>query len=853
MNAPFLKKALPHLIAVAVFLIVAIVYCKPALEGKVLSQSDVMGWKGMAQQSVEYKEKYGHYPLWTESMFSGMPTYNILLGPTTQITIGISYLSKLPTLGLPKPINFFFLACICFYFLTLVLGINPWVGILSALAFAYSSFNPILVAAGHDSEILAIGYAPAVIASYLLILKRNYLLGASLLTLFFAFQMGTVHLQIVYYTLISIGILTLFFLIHSRLEKQWKSILTSLFLAVICGAIGYGVYADSMLPIQEYAKESMRGGRTELTQNINKLETKTGLSTDYAFMWSEGFGETFTIVAPNAYGGGTSGRVLGNDSKFVEKLTEAGMPEDAAIQQATGLAYWGDQPITSPIYFGAIVCFLFILGLVFAKSWYKWWLISIAFLGILLAWGKHFPAFNNFVFDYFPYYNHFRVPTMALALSQFAFPLLGALGLDQLLFSGESMEAVWKKFQTTILITSGLLVVLCGFYLMAEYRGLHDAQLKSAFVRQMGQVLARGKPPTTEIEQQANAFGSSLVRALQEDRQSLYGADLLRSVLLILAAVCLTGLYIRRKFKWPVVLGGLLVLSTFDLLLVGNRYLNEESFVEQSDSESGFTPTQADLQIMNDKEKNFRVYDKSTGGDPFQDSRASYFHNSIGGYHPAKLGLYEDIKTNQLEKGNMFVFDMLNAKYFIQEDPATHQPVARINPGAYGPCWLVKSIQYVRDGNAEMKALDTINTRDTVIIQQKFAGQVKFLPVADNTASIRLIENLNDRIDYKFSAKTNQFAVFSEVYYDKGWNVWLDGNKADYFRVDYILRGMPVPAGNHLIEFRFEPHSYILGNLISMLASIITYLLLISAAITLYLKPKHNKDPSLTSYKSKKN
>jgi hypothetical protein len=277
-----------------------------------------------------------------------------------------------------------------------------------------------------------------------------------------------------------------------------------------------------------------------------------------------------------------------------------------------------------------------------------------------------------------------------------------------------------------------------------------------------------------------------------------------------------------------------LVLSSYDLLAVSARYLNADSYVDTSDLDAGQTPSAADQQILADPDKNFRVFDESSQ-QPFQDSRASYFHNSLGGYSPAKLGLYEDLIDNQLNKGNMRVYNMLNAKYFIQPDQRG-QPVARLNPGAYGPCWLVSSIYYVKDGNEEMKALDSINTRDTAIIQQKYASRVKFMPVPDSTASIRLLENLNDKITYKFSAKTNQFAVFSEIYYDKGWDVYLDGNKSDYLRVDYLLRGMPVPAGEHTIEWRFEPHSYKLGMALTSWFSLLIYLLFIPAIVTMVKK-----------------
>jgi hypothetical protein len=830
MNSSFLKKALPHGVAVLVFLLVAVVYCKPALEGKVVSQSDIIGWKGMSQQSFEYKEKFGHFPLWSESAFSGMPAYTFAIDARSKISLGP--INDILTLWLPQPISYFFLACICFYILLLVLRVNPWVGILGSLAYAYCSYDPVIIVTGHVTKMLAIAYAPGVLAGLVLLFQRKYLWGAAFLVIFFALQLSSQHLQIVYYTGMIMGLLTIFFLVDSVKRHQLKEAALAIGLAILAGVLAFGTSAVSTLPVNEYAKETMRGGRTELTHSVNKQESKTGLSRDYAFQWSYGVGETFTLAVPGMYGGSNGGNEFGENSKFAEKMSQdLSIPEDNTIQYADQYAYWGAQPFTQgPVYLGAIICFLFLFALVYLKGWQKWWLLSVAVAGILLSWGKNFPLLNNFLFDYFPYYNKFRAPSTALFMPQFAFPLLAALGLNQLLAGGESRESRWKKFKTTSFITGGLLILLVGFYFMADFRGANDPAHRDELVRIKMQQLSQGRQAGPEVQGQAAETGNSLMKALQEDRQSLFGSDLLRSMLLIVAGAALLGLYIKGKIKPLILLTGLIVLSSYDLLAVGNRYLNQDKFIEQSDFEASLAPTAADLRIKADPDKNFRVFDESASS-PFEDARASYHHNSVGGYSPAKLGLYQDLMDNQLYKGNMQVYNMLNARYFIQRDPAGGQPVARLNPAAFGPAWLVKSIHYVKDGDEEMKALDSINVRDTAIIQQHLSGLVKFPPVPDSSASIRLTENLNDKLDYHFSAKSNQFAVFSEIYYDKGWNAFLDGVKADYCRVDYVLRGMSVPAGEHTIEFRFEPHSYELGNTLSVWSILIGYLLLLSAIV----------------------
>ncbi len=840
MNSSLLKKALPHIIAILVFLVVSIVYCKPVLQGKELLQSDVIQYEGMAHQSKEFNEKHGYHPLWTEGAFSGMPAYTIFMKPRPDLNIG--YLHYLFTLGLPKPINFFFLACVCFYFLAIVSGINPWIGILSALAYSYCSYDPELVATGHDTKIIAIGYAPAVIASLLLIYQRKYLWGGILLAIFFAQQLIiTQHIQIVFYTILSMGLLTIAYLIYSWQQKKVKETFAGILVAVAAGLVALSASALSTMPLNEYAKETMRGGRTELTNTAGKEGgSKTGLSKDYAFRWSYGIAETFTLAVPNSVGGGNNGKEIGENSKFAEKAMEAfSMPEENALQLANGSAYWGDQPFTSgPVYAGAVICFLFLLGIVYVKGWKKWWLVSATILSIVLAWGRHFSGFNYFLFDHFPLYNKFQAPAMALVIAQLAMPLLGALGLQELLTGQESKEASWKKFKVVLYLTGALLAVLIGLYFTASYHSDADNMLKEKIVNGKLQQLSQGKQPDAAMQQQAMGIGNEMVRALQADRQSLFGADLLRTFLLIAVAAVLIGLYLKNKVNQTILLTGLIVLSAYDLLAVGTRYLTDEIYAEPADIEAQFAPSPADQRILSDPDKNFRVFNEATS--PFTDGRTSYFHNSVGGYSPAKLGLYQDLIDSQLIKGNMQVYNMLNTKYFIQADPSNGQPQARLNPAAFGPCWLVKSIHYVKDGKEEMKALDSINVRDTVIIQQKYASQITSAPVPDSTATIKLLENLNDKLTYKYSAKTSQFAVFSEVYYDKGWNAYVDGNKAPYFRVNYILRGMPLPAGEHTVEFRFEPHSYRLGNSLTIGTSLLMYLGLIAALVLEWRKRKRS-------------
>ena len=848
LKSSFIKKALPHVIAIVLFLIVALIYCHPVLDSKVVNQSDVQQYKEMARQSFEYKAKYGRYPLWIESAFSGMPAYTIAISAAPAISYG--YLGQAMTLGLPEPIGMFFLACVCFYILMAVLRVNPWIATLGALAYAYSSYDPIIIATGHVTKMWAIAWAPAVIGSFLMLLKRNYWWGTALLAFFFAEQLSTQHLQIVYYTGLCMALLGIFFIIDGVKKRQIKTTAISIGLAVLAGVIAFGTSVGANLPDEEYTKETMRGGRTELS-TVSKQESKNGLSYEYAFMWSYGIGETMTLVVPDAAGGGDLNTPeIADNSKFADRAgTELGVPEENALQIANYVSYWGPQPNTSgPVYLGAVIIFLTIFSLVLLRGWTKWGLVATMILGVVMAWGDHLSSINYFLFDHLPYYNKFRSPSTALFLPQLAAPILVAIGLQQLLTGGLDTAALWKKFRTTAAIAGTLIVVMLGYYFMAGFKpsGLNqraEQQFKQPWIQQKTQQLVRAGQPAEAAASQAQSSVNSVFKGAEEDRKSMYGSDMLRSILFMVLTAVLLALFLKQKIKPLVLLAGLLLLSTYDLLGVGYRYLKTESYVDPADLESTVQPGPAEQQIMADPDKNFRVFD-ATDRSFTSSARAANFFNSLGGYSPAKLGLYQDIIDHQLQKGNIQVYNMLNTRYILDQDPKTGRLVAQRNPNAFGSCWLVKGIHYVKNGDEEMQALDSINVRDTVIVQQKYASQVPFQPVPDSTATIHLIDNVLEKIDYKFSAKTNQFAVFSEVYYDKGWDAYLDGKKTNYLRVDYLLRGMPVPGGDHTIEFRFEPHSYTLGKALTTWFSLIIYALLIAACYSEWKKRKASASPA---------
>ncbi|MEO6914444.1 MAG: hypothetical protein ABI151_01370, partial [Chitinophagaceae bacterium] len=478
------------------------------------------------------------------------------------------------------------------------------------------------------------------------------------------------------------------------------------------------------------------------------------------------------------------------------------------------------------VYFGAIICFLFILGMVYVKHWIKWGVFAACLIGTMLAWGSHFEAFNYFLFDHLPLYNKFRAPTMALVIPQLGFTLLASLALEQIIFGGMKTEEAWKKLKLGSYITLGLFVVLILMYFSADYAAPKDSLLKQNFSQGFMQQAAQGQTPTPAIQQQAEEKAGSIISALRDDRKSLFGKDLLRSFFLVILAAGTLYLFVQKKIKAMYAMVIICILASGDLLAVGKRYLNNENFVEPTDFESYFIPTNADNQIKSDPDKSFRVFDQ-TASSPFEDARASYHFNSIGGYSPAKLALYQDIIQRQLSNGNMETFNMLNTKYFITANQTNGQPEARKNPGALGNAWFVKNIRFAENADDEMNILNTLQVKDSAVIDKRFKSQITIMPQADSSAFIRMTENLNDKIDYESVSSKPGFAVFSEIYYPHGWDVFLDGKKTDYVRVDYLLRGMQIPAGNHKIEFRFEPRSVILGDKITMWLSILLYVVLI--------------------------
>ncbi len=824
MKTPFYKKAIPHIIAVVVFLIIAVIYCRPALEGKVLQQHDIVSWKGMAQNTFEYKERNGHFPLWNTYLFSGMPNYQISID-------GKSFLPNfhaIITLGLPKPISFFFLACVCFYILCQVLRMNYLVSILCSLAFAYCTYDPVIISVGHESKMVAIAYMPGVLAGLFLIYQKKYWPGLAVTAFFATWEIAYNHPQITYYLLIAIAIITLGFVTIWIKAREWKHTAIALSLAALAAFIAFANCSITLLTTREYAQYTMRGGKTIDINgtDIKKVDTK-GLDPDYAFQYSFGKGEFLTFLMPYAYGG-SSGEVFEDDSKLVTVLTDKNIPESDAVQLAASLPkYWGGiEPSTSgPVYFGAIIFILAIISLIVVKNEIRWWILGAVIFTLFMSWGSYLPWFNNFLFNNLPLYNKFRAPSMSLVIPQLLMPLLAGMALQQIFFTPDTREQLQKSLKPLLYAIGGIFLTMILVYIFNDFSGGVDKQIMDAY----------GNPQSGNPE-----IARTIVNALKEARKAMFTAGFFRVLGFAALVIGLIYMYLKNIIKPAVAIIIFLLVNTIDLFAIGSKYLNSDSFIDPETYQSdNFAPTAVDQQILNDKDPHFRVFNLSP--DRFNDAVTSYHHRSVGGYHAAKLSLYQDLIAAQLSRSplNMPVLNMLDTRYFII--PASQQqPTASLqkNEEALGAAWFVKNITYVNGAVEEIKALDNFNPKDTAYLDISLKPKTSIAINADSTASIKLVKYDNDAIQYSSSAKANQFAVFSEIYYPAGWNAYIDGNKAEYVKTDYLLRGMEVPAGNHTIDFKFEPASYSTGQQLSYVGNALFWLAILMAGLALWKQRK---------------
>lgn len=820
------KKLLPHAIAVVVFVVVALFYCKPSLEGKVLQQTDVTLWKGSAQNSFEYQQKHGHFPLWSNGLFSGMPAFQITSVGSNPVTI--VYMNNILTLNLPKPVSFFVLACICFYFLTQVLRINPYVGMFGALSYAYATYNPIIISVGHDTKMQAIAYLPAFIGSLLLLYDKRYLWGTSLTALFTGLLISANHLQITYYAVLIAAIMSISLGIRWIKEKDYKHLFTAGGLAIGAAILGVLVNAVMLFTTYEYSKRTIRGGSELSDANAKGGVTKTGLSKDYALSYSMYKTEPLVMMFPKMYGGSTGNLEVAEDkSKAIEALQQ--MPQQLG-QQIQGFTqfYWGGIDgaggTSGPPYLGAIVCFLALMGFVLLDGKHKWWILATCVLTLLMSAGKYLEGFNTMLLDYLPMYNKFRAPSMILVIPTLLLSMLSAMTLDSIL-KAENKALLFEKYKKSLLVVAGVFVVTLLVYFTSDFTGGSDKVL-------LQNINGITDPQQkAAIEQPIRAF----LNGLQEDRKSLFMGDILRSLLFILVAGGVIFLFIKNKLNAMAVTIAIGAFAFIDVIVIDTKYLNSDHFQENNEYDNTFKPTAVDQQIMKDTGY-YRVFDLSQGISAAFNGGAltSYFHHSIGGYHPAKLSIYQDLIEKQLYNfpSCLPVLDMLNTKYIITNAQQNGQQLMmQQNPEALGACWFIRAIDYKKSPDEVMKALTSFNPKDTAIIEQSLKANLTANPVKDSTAFIKLVSNDNDVIEYTSSSKNTEFAVFSEVYYDAGWVATIDGKESPIIRTNYVLRGLQVPAGQHKIVFEFKPASFYNSNKAAIGASALIWIMLLASAV----------------------
>ena len=809
MNKTFLAKITPHIAAFLLFICISFMYFTPIIEGKQLIGHDTESWLCMAKETMDYNSTHNDVTLWTNSMFGGMPTYQISM---TQPFNLIKYVEDVIHI-FPGQIGNLMLYLIGFYILLLAFRVNPWLAMVGAIAFSFASYNFIIMVAGHNSKAITIAYMAPLIGSVFLAFRDQRLLGSLLTAFFLSLAVRANHVQILYYTVIILIFLTLVELIFSIKEKEITSFLKTSGLLLAAAAIAVGMNATSLLTTNEYGKATMRGDSNGLT--VDSQNSQHGLNRDYITQWSYGIGETMTLLIPD-FKGGASASNLSSDSETGKKLAALGAPDvDKILKENQFPLYWGTQPGTSgPVYIGAIICFLFVLGLFLVDKRTKWWLLPMIILTVMLSWGRNFMWLTDVFINYVPLYNKFRTVSMMLVATGFGMTLMAILALKEVFAERTDKQKLIKPVMISAAIVGGIALI---FALIPSLAGNFTAAADAQF-------------------QGNNAF---LKETLPLDRADMLRSDALRSLAFVIASAGLIWLYAKNflKLKLAYVLFGILIL--FDLVPVAKRYLNNDNFKRPRRVETLIEPTAADNIILQDKSQ-FRVLDATVN--IFNDASPSYFHKNIGGYHAAKLRRYQELINMHIDKeiGQLFgafgrakspnvitntmdslgVLNMLNMKYLIYNK----QAAPLVNPYANGNAWFVNNIRIADNANEEMNMLGKINTKTEMVVDKSFAAQLPSKLTSDTSAHIALTSYKPNHLVYNFNSKTDQVAVFSEIYYENGWNAYINGKLVPYVRADYLLRAMRLKAGTYDIEFMFEPKSYSIGNTIALISSILLIL-----------------------------
>lgn len=832
-----IKKILPDLAIIFFFFLLSAIYNYPELSGKKLPQNDVLQAEGASKELKDYKKKTGKVGLWTNSMFSGMPANMIYSERPNSLPLWVGRLLSYTLM--PITTNMVFMLLVTSFLAFLILGFDRWIGALGAIGIVFASYNFINIDAGHVSKLVAQSYGFPLIASVIITFRGKYLLGGVLTALFAGLELYSNHIQITYYFLIVLLIISLYEIMRAIKNNQLKDFAIGGVVLLLAGAIAFGSNASLLLPNYQYAKRTIRGP-SEL--KTNKATKGGGLDIKYAFQWSYGKMETLTILIPNFYGGASGGE-LSKSSEIYKTLTSRGVSErDATSFIKQQPLYWGDMPFTSgPAYFGAIICFLFIFSLIVAKSDFKWWLLGIVVFLLLLSWGRNLAWFNDFFFYNVPLYNKFRAVNMLYSLINIFMVWGIALGLKDIMNGELKRKDLIKPLWYSVGSVGGFVAVIAmlgGGLFSFEAEG--DTNYLASLEQQ-----TRNK-----------GFAMDLLNALQDDRAGLLQADAFRSLMFILLAAGVMFIYFNETIKKEHLLAGLGLLVLVDLWGVDKRYLNKESFQKPRNMRAAKQAQAYDLTIINkgQGDPHYRVLNLVKS--PMNDATTSFHHKSIGGYHGAKLRRYQELvdahltsnmtaaymlrtadgkirKHNPTDSNNVSVLSMLNMKYMVDQKGKVYE-----NTNAMGHAWFVDSYKVVESSNAEVEALKKFDPKKIAFVNPKYADKVQGLNIKpDPSASIKLLSYVPDVMTYEANVSSPQLAVFSEMYYNNGsrWEAYIDGKLVPHLRVNYVLRGLVVPAGKHKIEFKFTSQILTVSQTITLISSILLLLGMV-AVVAMYFK-----------------
>ena len=809
------KQFLGIIFAIIAFAAITLIYFTPILEGKRIKQHDIEMYKGMSQEINQFREETGEQSLWTNSMFGGMPAWNIGVQQNSNL---MTYIQKIIGLGFPSPIMSVFISMLGFFILLLVLDCKIWISFIGALAYGFTSYLFIVMGAGHNSKAVAMAYMAPVIAGIILTYKGKYLWGAVLTAIALALEIRAGHIQITYYLFIIVLIFVIAEFIETIKNKKYPEFFKASGILVCAAILAILTSTTTLYANYEFGKETMRG-KPVLTENTEN-QTR-GLDRDYVTQWSYGIGETWSLMIPNVKGGASA--YIGNDNPALEKAS----PRFRSMI-AQNNAYWGDQPGTSgPVYVGTIVCFFFVLGLFVVKGKIKWVLLIATILSILLSWGKNFMGFTDFFLDYFPMYNKFRAVSMTLVIAEVCMPILAFLALAEVIRNPECL----KKNKIYLYISFGLTAGLCLlFYIIPDVFFNFLSQGEASQFAQLG----AGKD---------GAIYQTFANELEKVRMAIFKSDAIRSFLFITVAAIILLINVNGKLKNNVMFVMLAALVVLDMFPINKRYLNNDNFIDSRRFEKPFVMSEIDKQILQDNSLNYRVMDLTKN--TFNDASTSYFHKSIGGYHGAKLRRYQDIINRYLggnSVGNVGfwnVLNMLNTKYLIY--PQGNKPVANINPDAFGNAWIVSDIKWVTTPNEEIAAIENTDVKTIAIVNDEFRNVIGDFNPSSVSGTIKLESYKPNELVYSFNSSKDELVVFSEIWTNKGWTLWIDGKESPLIRADYILRAAVIPAGNHEIMMRYEPKIWKVGNTIQFISSLILILGLIAAIVVTYRKSNCTK------------